>query len=126
MYCTGGFCSHLISSSKVSCCSDHQLNILLFLFRSYIGFSSFCSSGQNKHRKLITPDNLAVVGSFNLWITSFLILMGFMHAFFTNSIAFIFQLFFKQLTLLGEIFNPFFIKASANLPGCLYEISCLV
>ena len=52
---TGGFINlHLISSNE-SCCSPSQLNGLPFLVKSYIGFSSFCNSGQNILRKFTIP-----------------------------------------------------------------------
>ena len=55
---TGGFISLLLISSNESCCSFPQLNGLPFLVKSYIGFNSFCSSGQKILRKVNIPAKL--------------------------------------------------------------------
>ena len=57
---TGSFINmHLISSNE-SCCSFPQWNGLPFLVKSYMGFSSFCNSGQNIWRKFTTPAKLYI------------------------------------------------------------------
>ena len=77
---TGSFTNlHFISSKAIYYSSPH-INCLPFLAKSYIGFSYFCSSGQNILRKftismkLLHP--LTVIGRINFWIASNLLLNG--------------------------------------------------
>ena len=80
---TGGLCSLHLISSKAFCCSSSQRNCLPFLVRSYMGFNSFWSLGQNILTKFTIPANprqtLIVVGDFNFWIASIWLLKGLTH-----------------------------------------------
>ena len=68
---TGGFSNLLLISSNAFCCSSPQTNGLPFLINSYIGFSNFCSSGQNMLTKFTMPAKLLqpfwFVGGFSFW-----------------------------------------------------------
>ena len=80
---TGGLCSLHFISSKAFCCSSPQINCLPFLVRSYMGFKSLWSSGQNILTKFTIPAKLwqplIVVGGFNFWIASIQLLKGHTH-----------------------------------------------
>ena len=96
-----------------------------FLFKSYMGLRSLCSSGQKILRKFTTPAKLqhplGVFGGGSFCIASNLLLNGFKHTFlFSIYIAFPMycRLVLNNWHFLGDIFNPFFNKAfnmSSNL-----------
>ena len=100
-----------------------------FLVKSYMGFSSFCSSGQNILRKFTTPVKLlhplGVLGGCNFWIASNLFLRGFTHTFlFSINISFPMycRLVLNSWHFFGDIFKPFFNKdfsRSSNLFMCV-------
>ena len=102
-----------------------QWNGLPFLVKSYMGFRSFCNSGQNILRKLTTPAKLlhplGVFGCCSFCMASNLLLNGFMHTFLL-SINISFPIYYKLILnnwhFLGDNFSPFFNKAlnmSSNL-----------
>ena len=84
---TGGFNNLLLISSNAFCYSSPQMNGLPFFVNSYIGFSNFCSSGQNILTKFTTPAKLLqpfwFLGCFSLWIASILLLSGFTQTLFS-------------------------------------------
>ena len=49
---SGNLSNLFLISSNVDCCSCSQINCLSFLIKSYMGFKSFCRSGQNMLKKL--------------------------------------------------------------------------
>ena len=126
---TGGFINLCLIYSNESCCSFPQINGLPCLVKSYMGFSSFCKSGQNILRKFTTPAKLihplGVFGGCSFWIASSLFLSGCTHTFlFSKNILFPMycKLVLNNWHFYGDIFNPFFNEAfnrSSNLFMCV-------
>ena len=98
---------------------------LSFLVKSWMGFNSFWSSRQNILTKFTIPTKLLqplmVVGGFNFWIASSLLLNGFTH----YLLSFIYMVFpiyrnsvLKNWHFFGDIFSPFLhnvFNKSSNL-----------
>ena len=115
---TGVLCSLCLISSKACCCSFSQRSCLPFLVRSYMGFKSFWSSGQNKLTKFTIPAKLRqpliIVGGFSFWIASIQLLNGLTHTllFLINIVL---PMYWRSVLnswhFFGEIFKPFLHKA---------------
>ena len=103
---------------------------LPFFVNSYMGFNSFCSSGQNMFTKFTMPAKLLqpfwFIGGFNFWIASSLLLRGFTQTLFSlmkmvlpmycNSVL-------NNLDFFGEIFKPFLHNAhskSISFSKCVF------
>ena len=110
-------------------CSSPKMKCLPFLARSFIGFKSFCNSGQNILTKFTIPAKLqqplTFGGGFNCCIASILLLMGltctclsFMNIvlpIYCNSVL-------NNWHFFGDISNPFLHKAfnkSSSLWKCV-------
>ena len=118
---TGGFISLCLISSNASCCSFSHANDLPFLVKFYIGFNSFCNSGQNILRKFTIPAKLlhpfTVVGGCSLCIASSLFLNGFTQTL-LSCIKSVFPMYCKFVLnswhFFRDILRPFFNNASIS------------
>ena len=77
----GSFINLLFISSNAFCCSSPHIRGLPLFVNSYMGFSKFCSLGQNMLTKFTTQAKLLqpfwVLGHLSFWIASSLLLSGF-------------------------------------------------
>ena len=122
MLSNGGFNNLPLISSNAFCCLSPQTKGLPSLFKSYMGFNSFCSSRQNILTKFTMPVKLLqpfwFVGGFNFWIASSMLLRGFTQTLFSlmkmvlpmycNSVL-------NNWHFFREIFKPFLHNTHSKL-----------